>query len=87
MSLTRIGNDIISMKNCLMNKFKKNAYLFPLVILILFGTVFFLNEKFENFERNNIIIIFSIIMGLIILFNLINHCITAKKLRKMIRTN
>ena len=73
MSLTRIGDNFISMKNCIMNKFRRNAYLFPLVILILFGIVFFLNEKYENFERNNIIIIFSVIMGLIILFNLIKY--------------
>ena len=73
MSFSKFGDNIISMKNCVMNKFRRNAYLFPLVILIFFGIVFFLNEKYENFERNNIIIIFSVIMGLIILFNLIKY--------------
>jgi len=71
MSLSRLGSNIVSIKNSIMNKFKRNAYLFPLVILILFGIVFFLNEKYESYDRNNIIIIFSIIMGLIILFYLI----------------
>ena len=52
MSLTRIGDNFISMKNCIMNKFRRNAYLFPLVILILFGIVFFLNEKYF-FARNH----------------------------------
>ena len=71
MSFSRVGKNIINAKNCIMNKFKRNAYLFPLVILILFGIVFFLNEKYQNLERNNIIIIFSVIMGLIILLNII----------------
>ena len=73
MSLTRMGDNIISMKNCLMNKFRRNVYLFPLVILILFGILLFLNEKYENFGRSSIIIIFSIIMGLIILFHLMKY--------------
>ena len=51
MSFSRIGNNIVNAKNCVMNKFRRNAYLFPLIILIVFGIVFFLNEKYENFER------------------------------------
>ena len=74
MSFSRLGNNIVNAKNCIMNKFKRNAYLFPLIILILFGIVFFLNERYQSYDRNNIIIIFSIIMGLIILFNLILYC-------------
>ena len=70
MSFSRLGSNIVSLKNSIMNKFRRNAYLFPLIVLILFGIVFFLNEKYESYERNNIIIIFSIIMGLIILFYL-----------------
>ena len=73
MSFSRIGNNIVNAKNCVMNKFRRNAYLFPLIILIVFGIVFFLNEKYQNYDRNNIIIIFSIIMGIIILFNLIMY--------------
>ena len=83
MSLSRLGSNIVSMKNCIMNKFKRNAYLFPLIILILFGIIFFWNEKYENYDRNNIIIIFSIIMGLIILFNLIMYLKELRKYKKM----
>ena len=70
LSLGKIGSGFVNMKNSIMNKFRRNAYLLPLIVLILFGIIFFLNEKYENFERNNIIIIFSILMGLIVLFHL-----------------
>ena len=83
MSLSRLGSNIVSMKNSIMKKFKRNAYLFPLIILILFGIVFFLNEKYESYERNNIIIIFSIIMGLIVLFYLILYLKELRKYRKI----
>ena len=83
MSLSRIGSNIVNMKNSIMNKFRRNAYLFPLVILILFGILFFLNEKYENFERNNIIIIFSVIMGVIILFHLFKCLKERHNYRKM----
>jgi len=87
MSFSKFGDNIISMKNCVMNKFRRNAYLFPLVILIFFGIVFFLNEKYENFERNNIIIIFSVIMGLIILFNLIKYFRQFHKFKKIAKND
>ena len=83
MSFSRLGSNIVSMKNSIMNKFRRNAYLFPLIVLILFGIVFFLNEKYESYERNNIIIIFSIIMGLIILFYLIMYCKEIIKYKKI----
>ena len=83
MSLSRLGSNIVGIKNSIMNKFKRNAYLFPLIILILFGIVFFLNEKYESYERNNIIIIFSIIMGLIILFYLILYIKELRKYKKI----
>lgn len=83
MSFSRLGSNIVSMKNSIMNKFRRNAYLFPLIVLILFGIVFFLNEKYESYERNNIIIIFSIIMGLIILFYLILYCKEIRKYKKI----
>ena len=87
MSLSRIGSNIVSLKNSIMNKFRRNAYLFPLVILILFGIVFFLNEKYEHFERNNVIIIFSIIMGLIILFNIIKCLKSLHNYKKMAKAD
>jgi len=83
MSLTQIGNNIVNLKNSVMNKFRRNAFLLPLVLLILFGIIFFLNEKYENFERNNIFIIFSIIMGLIILFHLFMYIKDIRKYKKI----
>ena len=83
MSFSRLGSNIVSLKNSIMNKFRRNAYLFPLIVLILFGIVFFLNEKYESYERNNIIIIFSIIMGLIVLFYLILYLKELRKYRKI----
>ena len=83
MSFSRLGSNIVSLKNGIMNKFRRNAYLFPLIVLILFGIVFFLNEKYESYERNNIIIIFSIIMGLIILFYLILYIKELRKYKKI----
>ena len=83
MSFSRLGSNIVSLKNSIMNKFRRNAYLFPLIVLILFGIVFFLNEKYESYERNNIIIIFSIIMGLIILFYLILYIKELRKYKKI----
>ena len=87
MSLSRLGSNIVCLKNSIMNKFRRNAYLFPLVILILFGIIFFFNEKYENFERNNIIIIFSIIMGLIILFNLVKCLKSMHNYKKMAKND
>ena len=83
LSFRKIGNGFVNMKNSVMNKFKRNAYLFPLIILILFGIVFFWNERYENFERRNIIIIFSIIMGLIVLFHLCKCLNEIRKYKKM----
>ena len=72
-------SNISNIKNNVMNKFKKNAYLWPLILFIVFGIVFFLFEKDQDYGRINIIIIFSIIMGLIILYNI---CLYFKDLRK-----
>ena len=83
LSLSRLGNSIKNIKNSVMNKFKKYAYLLPLVILILFGIVYFFNEKYENFDRINIIIIFSILMGLIILFNFYLYLKELQKYKNM----
>ena len=83
LSLSRLGNSIKNIKNSVMNKFKKYAYLLPLVILILFGIVYFFNEKYENFDRMNIIIIFSILMGLIILFNFYLYLKELQKYKNM----
>ena len=83
LSFGKIGSGFINMKNCIMNKFRRNAYLFPLVLLILFGILFFFNERHKNFERRNLIIIFSIIMGLIVLFNLYKYLKDLRKYKKI----
>ena len=62
------GSRLFNFKNNIMNKYKKYVYIWPLFILIIFGIIFFL--KYFNYDGLNIIIIFSIIMGLIILYNL-----------------
>ena len=82
-SFRKIGANIISMKNSIMSKFKRNMYLFPLLILILFGIIFFLNEKYENFERTNIVIIFSILIGLIVLFNIFKYIKEIRNYKKI----
>jgi len=82
-SFRKIGANIISMKNSIMNKFKRNMYLFPLLLLILFGIIFFLDEKFENFERTNVIVIFSILIGLIVLFNILKYIKEIRNYKKI----
>ena len=52
-----------------MNRFRHKIYIFPLILLIVFGIIFFLNEQYEFFVRRTFIIIFSLIMGVIILLN------------------
>ena len=83
LSFGKIESGFVNMKNCIMNKFRKNIYLFPLILLILFGIIFFLNERYENLERNNIIIIFSVIMGLIVLFHLYKYLKDILKYKKI----
>ena len=71
------------LKKSAMNKFRKNAYLWPLIFLILFGIVFLLNYKFEQMETTNIFIIFTIIMALLLLFNLLRYRKILKNYKKM----
>ena len=82
-SFGKIGSNIINMKNNIMNKFKRKMYLFPLLLLIFFGIVLFLNVKHENFEWRNIVIIFSILMGLIILFNIFKYLKELRNYKKI----
>ena len=66
-----------------MNRFRHSIYIFPLILLIVFGIVFFLNEQYENFGRRNIIIFFSIIMGVIILLNCYLYYARKRKYKNM----
>ena len=72
-----------NIKNNIMNKCKKYIYLWPLLLLILFGITFFLNEKYEAIDRCNIVIIFSIIMGLVLLYHLCKYIKEIRKFKKM----
>ena len=71
------------LKKNAMNIFKKNAYLWPLIILILFGIVFLLNYKFDQMETTNIFIIFTVIMALLLLYNLLKYRKILKNYKKM----
>lgn len=79
----RFFNKISSVKNNIMNKFKNKVYIFPLLLLIVFGIVYFLNNSYERFDNTNIIIVFSIIMGLLILYNLFKYCRTLLNYKRM----
>ena len=70
-----------------MNKFRNNAYLFPLILLIVFGIVYFLNDTYERFENYHIIIAFSILMGLLVLFNIIRYFLRKRNYKKMAKSD
>ena len=74
---------VSNLKNSILNKFKNNVYLWPLILLIVFGLCYFLNTKFENFSNSSLLIIFSIIMGLIVLYNLFKYIGHMKNYKKM----
>ena len=70
-------------KNNIMDKFKKYIYLFPLILLIVFGIAYFLTDE-ENY-RTNIIYVFSILMGLLVLYLLFMYIKDKKRYKKMAR--
>ena len=83
----RFSSKIAGIKNSIMNKFKNKVYLWPLILLILFGIVYFLNNTYERFENTHIIIVFSILMGLLVLYNLIRYLITKRNYKKMAKAD
>ena len=83
----RFSSKIVGIKNSIMNKFKNKVYLWPLILLILFGIVYFLNNTYERFENTHIIIVFSILMGLLVLYNLIRYLITKRNYKKMAKAD
>ena len=83
----RFSSKIAGIKNSVMNKFKNKVYLWPLILLILFGIVYFLNNTYERFENTHIIIVFSILMGLLVLYNLIRYLITKRNYKKMAKAD
>ena len=80
-------NKISGIKNNIMNRFRNNAYLFPLILLIVFGIVYFLNDTYERFENYHIIIVFSILMGLLVLFNIIRYFLRKRNYKRMAKSD
>ena len=80
-------NKISGIKNSIMNRFKNNAFLCPLILLILFGIVYFLNDTYERFENIHIIIVFSILMGLLVLYNLMRYFLKKRNYKKMAKSD
>ena len=78
---------ISRMKNSVMNKFKNNKYIFPLLLLITFGIIYFLNNSYERFDNFNIIMVFSILIGLLILYNLLKYIKRIRDYKKMARAD
>ena len=83
----RFSSKIAGIKNSIMNKFKNKVYLWPLILLILFGIVYFLNNTYERFENTHIIIVFSILMGLLVLYNIIRYIIEKRNYKKMAKAD
>ena len=80
---SRFLNKISGMKKSVMNKFKHKVYLWPLLLLIVFGIVYFLNNSYERFENINIIIVFSILMGLLMLYYIFKYFKTLRNYKRM----
>ena len=80
-------NKISRIKNNVMNRFRNNAYVFPLILLIVFGIVYFLNDTYERFENYHIIIVFSILMGLLVLCNIIRYFLRKRNYKKMAKSD
>ena len=80
---SRFLNKLSGMKKGVMNKFKHKAYLWPLLLLIVFGIVYFLNDSYERFENINIIIVFSVLMGLLVLYYIFKYFKTLRNYKRM----
>ena len=70
-------------KNEFISKFVSNVFFLPLLLLLLFGIIYFLNKENEDFEPRNLIICFSVVMGLLFLYHLIRYVKKMKKYKKM----
>ena len=82
-SLGRFGSNLNNVKNTIMNKFSKKIFLLPLVILIMFGIVYY--WQIDIYNVWNIGILFSIMMALIIFYNLFAYVKDLRKYKKMAR--
>ena len=80
-----IGKYARNLKKNIMEKFKNKIYLWPIIIMIVFGIAYLLNEKYEHCERTSIILSFSIIMALVIIYNIYKYYKELKRYKKMAR--
>ena len=76
------GSRLINIKNSIMSKYKKYIYLWPLIILIILGILYFLFND-DNYDISRVIIVVSIFMGLIILYNMIKYWYELRKYKKL----
>ena len=84
---TKFLRKIRGIKNSVMNKFKNTVYIWPLLLLILLGITYLFHNSFERFDNINIIIIFSILIALLILYNVIKCFKTMKNYKKMAKAD
>ena len=77
-----LGSRLNNIKNSIMNKYKKYIYLWPLIILIILGILYFLFND-DNYDISRVIIVVSIFMGLIILYNMIKYWYELRKYKKL----
>ena len=80
-----VGNkkSSITSKKSLLKRFRNSAYMWPLIILICLGLALLVNSNYDTFEPLNIIYCFSIIMALIIIYNIIKYFMEKRKYKKM----
>ena len=58
-----------------------------MIILLTFGITYLLNEKYQNLERYSLILSFSIIMTLFIIYNLFKYMKDLKDYKKKVKKN
>ena len=80
-----VGNkkSSITSKKSLLKRFRNSAYMWPLIILVCLGLALLVNSNYDTFEPLNIIYCFSIIMALIIIYNIIKYFMEKRKYKKM----
>ena len=71
-------------RKSILKRFRNSVYMWPLIILICLGIVLFLNERYKQFDDRSILIYsFSVIIGLIIFYNIIKYVVEKRKYKKM----
>ena len=73
----------ISSKKSILKRFRNSAYMWPLIILVCLGLALLVNSNLDTFEPLHIIYCFSIIMALIIIYNIIKYFMEKRKYKNM----